>query len=245
MGFTVCIPARFSSTRLPGKPLADINGKPLIEHVYNRATESSAERVVIATDDLKIRDICDHFGAEVCMTARNHTSGTDRIAEAVSDIGLAADEIVVNLQGDEPLMPPQIIDQLATMMLELGNPDVGTVATPIRSLEEYHDHNVVKVVLGQGRDALYFSRSPIPWANNSDTVPENAFRHLGIYAFRVSSLQHFVELPQAELEITESLEQLRALANGMSIRVLDIEDPPPSGVDTEADLERVRSILSK
>lgn len=245
MGFVVCIPARFGSTRLPGKPLADINGKTLIEHVYNRATESAAERVIIATDDLKIRDICDHFGAEVCMTARDHTSGTDRIAEAVSDIGLAADDIVVNLQGDEPLMPPQIIDQLATMMLESDNPDIGTAATPIRSLEEYHDHNVVKVVLGQGRDALYFSRSPIPWVRDSDTIPENAFRHLGLYAFRVSSLQYFVELPQAQLEIAESLEQLRALVNGMSIRVLVIEDPPPGGVDTETDLEKVRKILSK
>jgi len=244
MGFVVCIPARFGSSRLPGKPLVDINGKTLIEHVYNRATESAAERVIIATDDLKIRDICDHFGAEVCMTARNHTSGTDRIAEAVSDIGLAADDIVVNLQGDEPLMPPQIIDQLATMMLQPDNPDIGTVATPIRSLEEYHDHNVVKVVLGQGRDALYFSRSPIPWAVDSDTVPGNAFRHLGIYAFQVSTLQNFVELPQSELEISESLEQLRALANGMPIRVLVIENPPPGGVDTEADLEKVREILS-
>ncbi len=243
MAFVVCIPARFGSRRLPGKALVDINGKPLIEHVYDRAKESAADRVIIATDDIKIRDACDHFGAEVCMTSKDHASGTDWIAEAVREIGLAGDDIVINLQGDEPLMPPHIIDQLARLMNEEKNVDLGTVATPMQTLDEYRDPNVVKVVLGQAGHALYFSRSPIPWAKESHTVPKNAFRHLGIYAFRVSTLKRFVELPRAEVEIGESLEQLRALANGMAIKVLVIEERPPRGVDTEADLQQVKSIL--
>lgn len=245
MSFWVCIPARMGSTRLPGKPLQDINGKPIIEHVYLRARESGAARIVVATDDSRIEQACRDFDAEVCMTDPAHASGTDRVAEAMRMLGAEDDRLVINLQGDEPLMPGNIIDALAEMMIgSKDKPGIGTVASPIASAEEFDDPNVVKVVMDVNGNALYFSRARVPYPRDSAQQHSIAWRHLGIYAFRGKALQDFVALPVAGIEKTESLEQLRALANGMSIRVCCVDTAPPRGIDTESDLEAARRHLA-
>lgn len=249
--FTVIIPARFASSRLPGKPLLEIAGKPMIQHVWRRASESGAARIVIATDDYKIRSTAEGFGAEAVMTSARHQSGTDRIHEAVNELELDDDAIVVNLQGDEPLMPPMNIRQVAELVNEPGV-DLATLSTPIDSRDDFLDPNVVKVVVGQRGQALYFSRAPIPW--DRDGAPggidtqfsyEGARRHLGIYAYKVGSLREFSATPPAQLERLEKLEQLRALAMGQVIRVANAAEIPAAGVDTESDLERVRKALAK
>lgn len=253
MSFTVVIPARYASTRLPGKPLADIAGKPMIQHVCERAAESRAERVVVATDDDRIRVACEGFGAEVVMTSADHASGTDRLEEVARILGFDGAARIVNVQGDEPLIPPALINQVADN-LDL-NPDapIATLCESILDAAALMDPNVVKVVFGHRGMAHYFSRAPIPWARDAwvnpdqrSELPEGAayYRHIGIYGYRVSLLGEFVSWPPAPTERAESLEQLRALYNGRQIHVAQACEAPAAGVDTEADLARVRAVLA-
>jgi 3-deoxy-manno-octulosonate cytidylyltransferase (CMP-KDO synthetase) len=242
--FTVLIPARYAATRLPGKPLRDLAGKPLIRHVYERACESGARRVVVATDDERVRDACAGFGAEVCMTAAQHPSGTDRLAEAARSLGFPEDEIVVNLQGDEPLMPPAVLAQVAANLQTRPDSSMATLCAPILADAELFNPNVVKVVTDRGGYALYFSRAPIPWHRDAFSAQPHRlpaqtsyFRHLGIYAYRCGFLARFVAWAPAPLERAEALEQLRVLWNGGRIHVDVASEIPPPGVDTPEDLE--------
>ena len=246
--FHVFIPARHGASRLPGKPLREIAGRPLIRYVWEAAMASGAVSVVVATDDERIRDACSAFGAEVVMTSPGHASGTDRIAEAVRARGLEAAELVVNLQGDEPLMPPSVIAAVAGALRERPRVDIATAAAPVRSLAEFLDPNCVKALRARDGLALYFSRAPVPWPREAVTGGrpasyEGAWRHIGIYAYRVGGLLRFASWPPTGLEQIEKLEQLRALENGMTIHVTALEEPPPGGVDTPEDLERVRAAL--
>lgn len=252
MGFSVIIPARFASTRFPGKPLADINGQPMIQHVYNRACQSEAERVIVATDDQRIADVADSFGAEVCMTQVDHPSGTDRLQEVVAKLGFYADDIVVNVQGDEPLIPPRVINQVAHNLKAEPEASIATLSEPIEDIDTLLNPNVVKVVADARGMALYFSRAPIPWprdafAQSKTEMPDgfNWQRHIGIYAYRVKMLNEFVRWQPAPIETTESLEQLRAMWNGQRIHVAVADELPPPGVDTPEDLERLRALLQK
>ena len=249
MSFTVVIPARYASTRLPGKALLDIAGKPMVQHVYERAGESGAGRVIVATDDDRIEQAARGFGAEVCMTRATHESGTDRIQEVVAQLGLADDEIIVNVQGDEPLIPAANIDQVAALLADNDSAAMGTLGEPITDPEHLFDPNVVKAVSDNQGNALYFSRAPIPWSRDQfqqgapQQVPDTSsyLRHIGIYSYRVSFLHQFVTWSPAPLEVTESLEQLRALWNGQRIQIAAAVAPPPLGVDTQADLDLVRA----
>ena len=249
--FRVVIPARFASTRLPGKALLPIGGRPMLQWVYERASSAGASEVLIATDDERIAGAARAFGAEVVMTARTHTSGTDRIAEVARARQWAADEIVVNVQGDEPLIPAAAIAQVAALLANNPAGDIGTLATAVESLEELLDPNVVKVVTDSQGMALYFSRAPIPW--NCDSAPAGmasqsnfagARRHRGIYAYRVASLLRFAQLPHGMLEQREKLEQLRALEHGLRIHVGEALERPGPDVNTLADLERVRAQIA-
>jgi 3-deoxy-manno-octulosonate cytidylyltransferase (CMP-KDO synthetase) len=243
--FCVVIPARYASERLPGKPLLPLAGKPMLEHVWQRATTSGAAEVVVATDDARIADAAAAFGATVCMTAEAHSSGTDRIAEVVHMLDWPDDRVVVNLQGDEPLMPPALIGQCATL-LEDAVVDIGTLASAIVDATEFTDTNVVKVVVDQAGNALYFSRAAIPFSRSDDTnelARDTALRHHGIYAYRCGVLRRLVAAEPAALERAERLEQLRALFLGMRIRVGIPSERPGPGVDTREDLERVASLL--
>lgn len=249
MSFTVVIPARYASTRLPGKPLAEIAGKPMIRHVHERACESAADRVVVATDDDRIRQACEAFGAEVVMTSPDHASGTDRLAEVVATLGLSREHRVVNVQGDEPLIPAALIDQVAANLDAHPEAAIATLCEPIDDVARVFNPNVVKVVFDQVGMAGYFSRAPIPWARDlwaagqaGEALPATTryFRHIGIYGYRVGLLQDFVTWAPAPAEQTESLEQLRALHHGARIHVEEAVEPPPAGVDTEADLDRLR-----
>ncbi len=231
--FVVVIPSRYASVRLPGKPLRDINGKPMIQHVYERGTESSARAVVVATDDQRIADTCEEFGATVCMTGDQHRSGSERIAEVCDIMNWNDDTIVVNLQGDEPTMPAELIDQCAAL-LDDADADIGTLASPIASGKDFANPNVVKTVLDDRGNALYFSRSPIPHEDFSLSL-----HHHGIYAYRAGVLRRLVAAPASELELSERLEQLRALSLGMRIRVAIPSTRPGVGVDTEEDLQAV------
>ena len=243
MSFTVIIPARHASTRFPGKPLALINGQPMIRHVVENALKSDAQRVVVATDDQRIADAVKSFGAEVCMTSDSHQSGTDRLAEAVSALGLGEEEIVVNVQGDEPGMPPAVIAQVAATLGDSAGAVMATACWPIASKAEFNDPNVVKVVSDNAGHALYFSRSPIPYPRNGGNPP--ACRHIGIYAYRAGFLPVFTSWPVAALERAESLEQLRVLAHGERIAVCVAAEKPGEGIDTPEDLQRfVQSISS-
>jgi 3-deoxy-manno-octulosonate cytidylyltransferase (CMP-KDO synthetase) len=248
--FTVVIPARFASTRLPGKPLQMIAGKPMVQHVWEQARKSAAQRVVIATDDARIVEACQAFGGEVVMTRVDHNSGTDRLAEVASQLGLAPDAIVVNVQGDEPLIPPSVIDQVAANLAAHAEAGMATLAEPIEDLETLLNTNVVKVVSDLNGLALTFSRATLPWARDqfakSQTqMPEGVpyRRHIGIYAYRAGFLHDFVSWGPCWLEDTECLEQLRALWHGVRIHVADALIAPPAGVDTLEDLERVRRLL--
>lgn len=248
--FIVVIPARLASTRLPGKPLLPIAGKPMIQHVWEQARKSSAQRVVIATDDAGIYQACEAFGAEVLMTRADHGSGTDRLAEVAAKLGLAADAIVVNVQGDEPLIPPVIIDQVAANLAAHPEAGIATLAEPIDDVTAVFNPNAVKVVSDCNGLALTFSRAPLPWARDvfaqsRDTLPDGVpyRRHIGMYAYRAGFLHDFVGWGQCWLERTEALEQLRALWHGVRIHVADAIEAPPVGVDTPEDLERVRRIL--
>jgi len=242
--FRVAIPARFASTRLPGKPLALLAGTPLVLHVHRLALRSGATEVVVATDDSRIRDVCRAAGADVEMTAADHPSGTDRIAEIAARRGWAPDSIVVNVQGDEPLMPPALIVQAARLLERDPAAALATLATPVTTLEEFADPNVVKVVAGRDGHALYFSRAPIPWQRDGTaTVPAVARRHLGIYAYRVQALGQLSRSPPSPLEQVERLEQLRALQMGLVIALADAAEPPGFGIDTPEDLRRAERLL--
>jgi 3-deoxy-manno-octulosonate cytidylyltransferase (CMP-KDO synthetase) len=247
MSFTVVIPARYGSSRLPGKPLLEIAGKPMVQHVWERACSSATSRVVIATDDERIATVADGFGAEVLMTSANHVSGTDRIEEVARLLQLPEQGIVVNVQGDEPLIPPAVIDQVAANLQQYESAGIATLCEPIELAADMFNPNIVKLVTDAQGFALYFSRAPIPWDRDlfSDGMPAadsavTGRRHLGIYAYRVGFLHQFVTWPPAELEAFESLEQLRAMVNGTRIHVAEACANVPPGVDTQDDLELVR-----
>lgn len=248
--FRVIIPARYASTRLPEKVLLDIGGKPMVQHVYERACESGANSVVVATDDRRIADVCEKFGAPVCMTSEEHESGTSRLAEAVEALECEDDEIIVNVQADEPLIPPALINQVAEDLELHDNVKVATLCEPITDPEALFNPNVVKVVMNRRSYAMYFSRATIPWdrdgfQDREHLDPERLmhFRHLGIYAYRVSFLRDYMSWADCPLESFERLEQLRILWNGGRIHVAVSKYKMPPGVDTEADLIRVREAL--
>jgi len=251
MKFYVIIPARQASTRLPGKMLADIHGRPLLQYTYEKAVASGAARVIVATDSHDIQTACAKFGAEVCMTSPAHLTGTDRIAEAARLLKLTDDVPLVNLQGDEPGMPPEIIQQLAEALLSRPDADMTTACVPLVTIEEIFEPNIVKVVKDHLDYALYFSRAPIPWDRahfkpRPTVLPiETAyFRHLGIYAFYNGFLQRYVSWQPSPLEKIELLEQLRALYYGAKIHLSVFNQQPPVGVDTAEDLQQVRKMLA-
>ena len=243
----IIIPARYASTRLPGKPLLDIAGQPMIVRVLERARASGAQRVVVATDDERIRDVVTAFGAEVVMTRADHLSGTDRLAEAIMLLGLDEDEIVVNLQGDEPLMPPLLVRQVAALLAARPAAVMATACHAITCREDFLNPNAVKVVTDREGHALYFSRAPIPWPRDimsgASTAPIKAFRHIGLYAYRAGFVARYAAWPACPLETSESLEQLRVLWQGEKIAVVEAEEAPAAGVDTPEDLERVRNFF--
>jgi 3-deoxy-manno-octulosonate cytidylyltransferase (CMP-KDO synthetase) len=237
--FAVVIPARFASTRLPGKPLRKIAGKPMIEHVYARGKESSASEVIIATDDQRIADAAEGFGAAVCMTGDQHRSGSERIAEVCDIMNWSDDRIVVNLQGDEPTMPAVLIDQCSSL-LEDTRADIATLASPIASRDDFENPNVVKVITDYDDFAIYFSRASIPYSRQAvdrEKAAETAMHHHGIYAYRCGVLRRLVASEPSDIELCEQLEQLRALSLGMTIKVGRPGLRPGAGVDTEDDLE--------
>jgi 3-deoxy-manno-octulosonate cytidylyltransferase (CMP-KDO synthetase) len=249
--FRTVIPARFGSTRLPGKALLPLAGKPMLQWVYERASAAGGA-VCIATDDERIAAAARGFGAEVVMTAVTHASGTDRVAEVARRLGWSDDTIVVNAQGDEPLLPPELVQQVARVLANHPSADIATLAAPITELATFLDPNVVKVVCSQGGKALYFSRAPIPWARDgarggytSQSRWTGALRHIGLYAYRVGALQRVAALAPTALEQTEQLEQLRALEHGFDIRVAEACVAPGPDVNTSADLERVSALLTR
>ena len=250
--FKVVIPARYGSSRLPGKPLLEIGGKPMVEHVYARALESGAEEVIIATDNERIAEAAGKFNATVCMTSVSHPSGTDRIAEVASINNWSPDTIVINLQGDEPLMNPKLIQQVADDLEQYKDAGIATLCTPITTTAELFDPHVVKVIMDHQGYALYFSRATIPWdrkafAETQETLPEDSvhYRHVGLYGYRVDFLGQYSQMKPCYPEQAESLEQLRALYHGTRIHVSVSEAPPGHGVDTQEDLEHVASLLNK
>ncbi|MDQ7090204.1 MAG: 3-deoxy-manno-octulosonate cytidylyltransferase [Methylococcales bacterium] len=248
--FKVVIPARFASTRLPGKPLIDIAGKPMIAHVCERALEAKAEQVVVATDDERIYDAVDKLGIEVVMTDKNHQSGTERIAEVATILGWHEETIIVNVQGDEPLIPPAYIREVATTLAAQWHAGIATLAAKINSVDDVFNPNTVKVVTDKKGYALYFSRAPIPWDRDRfshatktlSTIPY--LRHIGIYAYTVSFLKNYCQWPASSLELIESLEQLRILWQGESILVKTVNKAPEAGIDTRDDLIRVQAHFS-
>ena len=240
--FTVVIPARYGSTRLPGKALLRINGKPMIAWVWERAMRAGADRVCIATDDVRIRDEMVGRGAEVQMTSAEHTSGTDRLAEVVQQLSLADDTIIVNLQGDEPLMPVANIQRVAAMLSEQSSADMATLMEPLEH-QEVAKASVVKVVASETGRALYFSRAAIP-SRRDDTAGAECHRHIGLYAYRAQFLLRFVSWPPAAIELSESLEQLRALAHDAHIHIELAPEATPIGVDTQEDFDAIQQLLT-
>jgi len=252
MDYTVIIPARMASSRLPDKPLADIAGLPMVVRVAQRAAQSGAARVVVAADDPRVVQACQSHGIEALLTRQDHVSGSDRLAEACELLGLPDEALVVNVQGDEPLLPPDLIDEVARVLAERPDASMGTAAHAIHTLEEFTNPNVVKVVMDARQIALYFSRAPIPWWRDGQqngvfqALPSPApLRHIGIYSYRAGFLRQFPQLPPAPIETLESLEQLRALWHGHRIAVHVTEAAPGPGVDTPADLERVRGLFAQ
>lgn len=244
--FRVVIPARYGAMRLPGKPLRDIGGRPLIAHVWQRARESAAAEIVVATDDARIADACRGFGADVAMTRADHHSGSDRVAEVIAARGWPDDTVVVNLQGDEPCMPSALIDQVAADLAAHPSCGIATLAWPINEVDTLFDPHVVKVVTDREGFALYFSRAPIPWhrdeflrGNTRLPAVTPFLRHIGLYAYRAGFLTRFVTWTPTPLELAESLEQLRALSYGQRIHVSSAGVEPGPGVDTRDDLARV------
>jgi 3-deoxy-manno-octulosonate cytidylyltransferase (CMP-KDO synthetase) len=244
MSFRVVIPARFDSSRLPGKALLPLAGKPMLQWVHERARSCAASEVIIATDDERIAVAARSFGAEVAMTARTHVSGTDRIAEVAAARGWADSDIIVNVQGDEPLIPARVIDQVAELLAANARADIATLAAKIESMNDLADPNNVKVACDASGRALYFSRAPIPFNRDSPaTVSGACLRHVGIYAYRVAALRKLASLPASRLEHIEKLEQLRALEHGLEIRVALAVERPLADVNTAADLERAERAL--
>ncbi|RLM20003.1 3-deoxy-manno-octulosonate cytidylyltransferase [Brenneria alni] len=248
MNFNVIIPARFASSRLPGKPLADINGKPMVVHVMERALESGAQRVIVATDHPDVQTVVRQSGGEVCLTSPDHNSGTERLAEVIERYGFSDDEIIVNVQGDEPLIPPVIIRQVAEN-LATCQAGMATLAVPIETSEEAFNPNAVKVVTDAEGYALYFSRATIPWdrerfAHSKDTIGTHFLRHIGIYAYRAGFVRRYISWPPSQLEQIELLEQLRVLWYGEKIHVAVAKAVPSVGVDTPEDLARVRVLMA-
>jgi 3-deoxy-manno-octulosonate cytidylyltransferase (CMP-KDO synthetase) len=249
--FVVIIPARQASTRLPGKMLADLAGIPMVVRVAQRAAASDASEVLIATDDAQIAQVVQSFGFRAVMTQKDHLSGTDRLAETVAHLSLSEDAIVVNVQGDEPLIAPSLINQVAALLASQPNAAIATCAAPIVDAAHFFNPNIVKVVCDKTGKALYFSRAPIPWdrdalATGSQLLSPKtpALHHIGLYAYRVHFLKSFPHLSRGVLEGLESLEQLRALEHGYGIAVHFTDTHPGAGVDTEADLDRVRHVLT-
>lgn len=249
MSFTVVIPARYGSSRLPGKPLADIGGKPMIQHVVERALASGADDVIVATDDERIEAGVTSFGGRVVMTSAEHSSGTERLAEVIDRLSLAEDRVVVNVQGDEPFIPPEIIRQVADNLANQRQALMATLAVPIQTKEEVLNPNAVKVVTDAAGYALYFSRAPIPWdrdafqdATSQELVPGQYQRHIGIYAYRAGFVRRYVQWESSPIEHIESLEQLRVLWHGERIHVAEAIQAPAAGIDTEDDLQRARQL---
>lgn len=249
MSFAVLIPARMASTRLPDKPLADIGGLPMVVRVAQRAALAGAAQVVVAADDPRIVQACAAHGVHARLTRSDHASGSDRLAEACEQLGLDGDAVVVNVQGDEPLIDPALIQHCAALLLRRSDCVMSTAAHPITDLHDYQDPNVVKVVLDAQQRALYFSRAPIPWWRDGggNALPQHpaALRHVGLYAYRAGFLRSFPQLPPAELERAEALEQLRVLWHGQRIAVHVSHSAPGIGVDTPADLARVRALFDR
>ncbi|MBK0079155.1 3-deoxy-manno-octulosonate cytidylyltransferase [Kosakonia sp. S58] len=248
MSFVVIIPARYASTRLPGKPLVDINGKPMVVHVLERARESGAERIIVATDNEEVKVAVQAVGGEVCMTRADHQSGTERLAEVVEKCGFSDETVIVNVQGDEPMIPPAIIRQVADNLAARRDVGMATLAVPIESAEEAFNPNAVKVVMDAQGYALYFSRATIPWdrdrfATSRETIGDSFLRHIGIYGYRAGFIRRYVSWQTSPLEQIEMLEQLRVLWYGEKIHVDVASVVPGTGVDTPEDLERVRQAM--
>ncbi len=257
--FVALIPARLASTRLPDKPLADLAGQPMVVRVAGQARASGARRVVVATDAPAIAEAVRAHGLECVLTRADHPSGTDRLAEAAALLGLRDDEIVVNVQGDEPLIPPALVRDVAALLQRSPECGIATAAHPIDSVDDYLNPNVVKVVVDGAGHATYFSRAPVPFARDHlagfphrlpavlPDVPDGArpMRHIGLYAYRVAFLRQYPDLARSPMEIAESLEQLRALWHGVRIALLRCADAPPGGVDTPDDLARVRAAFTR
>lgn len=249
MSFVAVIPARYASTRFPGKPLIDLFGKPMIVRVAERAALSSATRVIVATDDARIANACRAVNLDVAMTRADHSTGTDRLSEVVTALGLDDHTIVVNVQGDEPNIPPSAIDAVAAMLDADPTAAMATLCHPIHDIADVTNPNVVKCIVGEGGNALYFSRAPVPfardaWAAGMSAVPQGlpVYRHIGLYAYRASFLRAFPNLSVPAIERHEALEQLRALAHGYRIRVAVVNDPLPPGIDTPEDYARLLAL---
>jgi len=247
MSFIVVIPARFGSTRFPGKPLALINGKPMIQHVYERSMQAGASDVIVATDDKRIGEVVERFSGKVCYTGNHHQSGTERIAEVLTKENISNSAIIVNVQGDEPFIPPENIAQVAyNLQSAAASPNVqmATLCFPIKAKSEVDNTNVVKVIFSKNGKALYFSRAPIPydrnWVQDTQSMHQHSYyRHVGIYAYKASFIHQYIELEASHYEKIESLEQLRVLYHGFDIHVDVAEEAPPHGVDTPEDLEKL------
>ena len=245
------IPARYASTRFPGKPLIDLQGKPMVVRVAERAAKSSATTVVVATDDQRIADACTRAGVQVTMTRSDHATGTDRLSEVVAQLGLNDDAVVVNVQGDEPLIPATVIDQVAALLQQQSGAAVATLCHPIHDVADALNSNVVKCVLNEAGEAIYFSRAPIPFARDAWVAGINGmpiglpmYRHVGLYAYRAAFLRKFPLLTMPAMERFEALEQLRALAHGYRIAAAVIDSPLPPGIDTPEDYQRLRERYS-
>ncbi len=249
MSYTIVIPARFASTRFPGKPLVEIMGKTMLHRVYKQCQKTKANRIVIATDEDKIAKEAKKIGADVCMTSEAHQSGTARIGEVIQTLGLKDDEIVVNVQGDEPFIPSAIIDQVASNMALYTEAEMATLAVPIEAVDEIFNKNAVKVVTDKNGYALYFSRAPIPYDRDEfsketiKTISPNYLRHVGLYAYRAAFVRQYLNWPASPLEEIESLEQLRVLWHGEKIHVGIANENPPAGIDTPEDLEQAIKYL--
>lgn len=252
MSFRIVIPARFASTRLPAKPLREICGKPMIAHVIDRARQSQAEEVIVATDSKEIADAISDLDVRVCMTHENHQSGTERLSEVIEQLGFDDDQILINLQGDEPMMPPVCLNQVGQALEKDANLKMATLCTPLTDIEELFDPHAVKVVRDINDFALYFSRAAVPWSRDcfNDApreLPKNQEyqRHIGLYGYRAGFIRQYLEWKSSDIEKTESLEQLRVLYYGEKIKVITAETPPGPGVDTLDDLNRVCELMSK
>lgn len=251
MSYHVVIPARYESSRLPGKVLLDINGKPMLQHVYEKAVESGADTVVIATDDERVEQAAEAFGAKVCMTSADHTCGTDRVAEVAAAYDFDEEDVVINVQADEPQIPPAVIRDIGLEMEDQEHIKVGSVCSPLSSVEQIFDPNIVKVIVNRRKNAMYFSRAPIPWdrdqfsgAQSKIKLAESCYyRHHGIYAFRSGFLENFIDWQESPLEEIEKLEQLRILWHGGRIHMHITDKALPQDVNTQEDLDALRNAM--